>query len=370
MALPRIMSAPLSWKDAQVILSELDGPEAPKAWQGAGLSGKGNGAYRVGGGASPSGTDAPQDGRSRPADLDRHGKNPRQPRIPTSLVIVGNHRDAWMYGGVDPVERFGGADGARAHARSAREEPACAPRRTILFASWDAEEFTLTSSTEWGEQHEQRARRECRRVPQRRQRGVGAEFRRGGGAGAQSADRRSRRRRSGIPWRGFRSTLPGAPATQKERGALPDRRRRRAGEQQARQRVRLHGVPQFPRHSDRGPVLRRPVRRLPLHLRQPSLGLTDRRSRLPLPRGDGADLGAARAAPRERGRAAARLRAYTERDRGIHQATIDRPLRDRARAGAVGGRESARDGCGSGQREDIDGAQERTDAARRGSIAA
>ena len=28
------------------------------------------------------------------------------------------------------------------------------PRRTILFASWDAEEFTLTSSTEWGEEHE------------------------------------------------------------------------------------------------------------------------------------------------------------------------------------------------------------------------
>src|SRR5260370_41665491 len=28
------------------------------------------------------------------------------------------------------------------------------PKRTIVFASWDAEEFTLTSSTEWGEQHE------------------------------------------------------------------------------------------------------------------------------------------------------------------------------------------------------------------------
>ena len=27
------------------------------------------------------------------------------------------------------------------------------PRRSILFASWDAEEFTLTSSTEWGEEH-------------------------------------------------------------------------------------------------------------------------------------------------------------------------------------------------------------------------
>jgi N-acetylated-alpha-linked acidic dipeptidase len=29
------------------------------------------------------------------------------------------------------------------------------PKRTIVFANWDAEEFSLTSSTEWGEQHAQ-----------------------------------------------------------------------------------------------------------------------------------------------------------------------------------------------------------------------
>src|SRR5204862_3779983 len=27
------------------------------------------------------------------------------------------------------------------------------PKRSIVFASWDGEEFTLTSPTEWGEQH-------------------------------------------------------------------------------------------------------------------------------------------------------------------------------------------------------------------------
>ena len=32
------------------------------------------------------------------------------------------------------------------------------PRRSIVLANWDAEEFTLTSSTEWGEQHEQELR--------------------------------------------------------------------------------------------------------------------------------------------------------------------------------------------------------------------
>jgi N-acetylated-alpha-linked acidic dipeptidase len=33
------------------------------------------------------------------------------------------------------------------------------PRRTIVFASWDAEEYTLTGSTEWGEEHEGSLRR-------------------------------------------------------------------------------------------------------------------------------------------------------------------------------------------------------------------
>ena len=36
-----------------------------------------------------------------------------------------------------------------------------ATKRSILFASWDAEEFTLTSSTEWGEQHADWLRRDA-----------------------------------------------------------------------------------------------------------------------------------------------------------------------------------------------------------------
>jgi N-acetylated-alpha-linked acidic dipeptidase len=70
---------------------------------------------------------------------------------PEELVIVGNHRDAWIYGGVDP------SSGSAALMELARTLGALTrtgwrPRRTIVFASWDAEEFTLTSSTEWGEQ--------------------------------------------------------------------------------------------------------------------------------------------------------------------------------------------------------------------------
>jgi N-acetylated-alpha-linked acidic dipeptidase len=68
-------------------------------------------------------------------------------------VIVGNHRDAWIYGGVDPSS---GSAALMELARALGElkRTGWRPRRSIVFASWDAEEFTLTSSTEWGEQNE------------------------------------------------------------------------------------------------------------------------------------------------------------------------------------------------------------------------
>jgi N-acetylated-alpha-linked acidic dipeptidase len=72
---------------------------------------------------------------------------------PEDEVILGNHRDAWLYGGVDPSS---GTASMMDLARSlgALSRAGVRPKRTIVFASWDAEEFTLTSSTEWGEQNE------------------------------------------------------------------------------------------------------------------------------------------------------------------------------------------------------------------------
>jgi N-acetylated-alpha-linked acidic dipeptidase len=73
---------------------------------------------------------------------------------PDQWVIAGNHRDAWAYGGVDPSSGSTVLMEMARDARRARERAARRPRRTILLASWDAEEFAMTSSTEWGEQHE------------------------------------------------------------------------------------------------------------------------------------------------------------------------------------------------------------------------
>jgi N-acetylated-alpha-linked acidic dipeptidase len=144
-SLPKIMSAPLSWRDAQIILGALDGPAAPPPWRGALRV-----AYKVGGGAAAVRMRVQSDDKMRP--IWTVTGRITGTASPDDLVIVGNHRDAWVYGGVDP------SSGTASLMELARSLGALAaqgvrPKRTIVFANWDAEEFTLTSSTEWGEQH-------------------------------------------------------------------------------------------------------------------------------------------------------------------------------------------------------------------------
>jgi N-acetylated-alpha-linked acidic dipeptidase len=144
-SLPKIVSVPLSFKDARVILASLTGPEVPEPWRGALPL-----AYRTGSGETILRVRMRADDRIRPiwtvTGMLRGAERPDE------MIIVGNHRDAWIYGGVDPSS---GSAALMELARTLGElkKTGWRPARTILFASWDAEEFTLTSSTEWGEQH-------------------------------------------------------------------------------------------------------------------------------------------------------------------------------------------------------------------------
>ncbi|XDV32908.1 hypothetical protein PO909_003568 [Leuciscus waleckii] len=69
---------------------------------------------------------------------------------PDRYVILGGHRDAWVFGGIDPVS---GAAVVHENVRAAGKlmKRGWRPRRTLIFASWDAEEFGLLGSTEWAE---------------------------------------------------------------------------------------------------------------------------------------------------------------------------------------------------------------------------
>jgi len=143
-SLPKIMSAPLSWRDARVLLEAMRGPDAPASWQG-GLPM----TYRVGPSPTAARLRVRMDEGVRPiwtVTARLTGST-----HPEQMIIAGNHRDAWVYGGVDPSS---GTASLMELARSlgALAKQGARPQRTIVFASWDAEEFTLTSSTEWGEQ--------------------------------------------------------------------------------------------------------------------------------------------------------------------------------------------------------------------------
>lgn len=146
--LPKIPSVPLSFRDARRILEGLGGPARPaRDWQGGGPF-----AYHVG----------PGPARVRLAiDVPRETRTIRNviarlpgadPAVRDQVVLLSNHHDAWTFGGVDPSSGTAAAlELSRALGELARRGHA--PRRTIVFGIWDAEEFTLTGSTEWGEEH-------------------------------------------------------------------------------------------------------------------------------------------------------------------------------------------------------------------------
>jgi N-acetylated-alpha-linked acidic dipeptidase len=141
--IPRIPSLPLSYGEATKILKALQGLRVPDDWQG-GLPF----AYHLGPGPAEVEVAVEMDYALRPiynviATI-RGGVEPDR------LVVLGNHRDAWTYGAVDPNS---GTASLLETARglAAATKAGWKPRRTILLASWDGEEYGLLGSTEWVE---------------------------------------------------------------------------------------------------------------------------------------------------------------------------------------------------------------------------
>jgi N-acetylated-alpha-linked acidic dipeptidase len=68
-------------------------------------------------------------------------------------VVAGNHRDAWVYGAVDPNSGTA-AMLESVHGLGELLKSGWRPKRTIILGSWDGEEEGLIGSTEWAEQYE------------------------------------------------------------------------------------------------------------------------------------------------------------------------------------------------------------------------
>lgn len=141
---PKIMALPLSWHDAKPLLENMDGPAAPKDWQG-GLGFE----YRLGGDRVKAHLKIEMDNSLQPYYI-VEGRI-RGSETPDEWVVMGNHRDAWVFGGVDP------SSGTASMMELTRalgdlKKQGLRPRRTLVICSWDGEEVGLTGSTEWGEQ--------------------------------------------------------------------------------------------------------------------------------------------------------------------------------------------------------------------------
>ena len=142
---PHIISIPISYHDASPILKALEGPGVPQGWQGA-LPFR----YHLGPGGVKVHLVSDQDYQRR-IIWDVIGKV-KGTEYPDDWVVAGNHRDAWVYGAVDPSSGTAAMLEA-VHGIGALLKQGWRPKRTMVFCSWDAEEEGLIGSTEWVEAH-------------------------------------------------------------------------------------------------------------------------------------------------------------------------------------------------------------------------
>ena len=147
-SMPKIMATPISYHDAAPILEALAGPEVPRPWQGS-LPFN----YHVGGTPAVTLHMVLKQDYSYTTIWDVTGNidpDPSSKEDQNSWVVAGNHRDAWVYGAVDP--NSGTAAMLEAvHGVGVLLKEGWKPKRRIIFCSWDAEEEGLIGSTEWAE---------------------------------------------------------------------------------------------------------------------------------------------------------------------------------------------------------------------------
>ena len=143
-AVLKIPTLPISYADAQVLLSAMDGQVAPDSWRGHLPI-----TYRI--------------NSTTPVHLMVKSEwslktiydviaTLKGTVYPDQWVIRGNHHDGWVFGASDPLSGQA-ALLAEAKALGQMVKSGWKPKRTIVYASWDAEEPGLLGSTEWAETH-------------------------------------------------------------------------------------------------------------------------------------------------------------------------------------------------------------------------
>jgi N-acetylated-alpha-linked acidic dipeptidase len=141
----KIPVLPIGYEDALPMLRAMTGPVAPESWRGALPI-----TYHLGPGPATARLAVRFEWQNRP--LYDVIATVRGATLPDQWVIYGNHHDAWVNGAEDPSSGQA-ALGETARAVASLMKTGWRPARTLVFASWDGEEWGLLGSTEWAEAH-------------------------------------------------------------------------------------------------------------------------------------------------------------------------------------------------------------------------
>jgi N-acetylated-alpha-linked acidic dipeptidase len=141
----KIPVLPISYADAQPLLSALTGPVAPPTWRG-GLPI----TYRLGPGSAQVHLKLEFDWKQTP--LYNVIATLKGSTFPDEWVMRGNHHDGWVNGAEDPISGLV-AELEEARALGQLVKQGWKPKRTIVYMAWDGEEPSLLGSTEWVEEH-------------------------------------------------------------------------------------------------------------------------------------------------------------------------------------------------------------------------
>ena len=139
----KIPVMPISYADALPLLKAIKGPVVPDSWKG-GLPI----TYHIGPGPAKVNLHLEFDWSLRTA------YNPvgrmKGSVYPDEWIMRGNHHDGWGHGASDPISGMVSLM-EEARAIGVLTKTGWRPKRTLIYAGWDAEEPGLLGSTEWVE---------------------------------------------------------------------------------------------------------------------------------------------------------------------------------------------------------------------------
>jgi len=145
-AVPKVPVVPISAANAQLLLAQVRGTDIPRNWQG-GMALR----YHVGPGPVRVRVEVTTDEATAGTKQIHNTLGLlRGSTYPNEYVYIGSHRDSWGPGAADNIS---GTVSVLEAAQSLSEmaKRGDRPKRTIVFATWDAEEWGLVGSTEYVE---------------------------------------------------------------------------------------------------------------------------------------------------------------------------------------------------------------------------